>query len=45
LSTSSVVRWPTRASSRTPLSATSAAVTCACVEAICALADSFCAQP
>jgi len=39
-STSSVVRWPTRASSRTPLSAISAAATCALVASICALAAS-----
>jgi hypothetical protein len=36
LNTSSVVRWPTRAASRTPLSATSAAVTCDWAASICA---------
>ena len=35
-----MVRWPTRASSRTPLSAISAAATWACVASICALAAS-----
>src|SRR5262249_23287776 len=44
LSTSRVVRWPTRASSRTPLRATSAAVTWAWVALICALAASSCPQ-
>src|SRR6202021_1531076 len=42
LSTSSVVRCPALASSRTPLSATSDAVTCDCADDTCALPASNC---
>jgi len=44
IETSSVVRRPTRASSLTPLSAISAAFTCAVVASICALLASNCPQ-